>query len=39
MRRIKALLKSLAAGLFIGFLIGSINVLFEKVFAQLLIKK
>lgn len=33
MRRIKAFLKSLAAGVFIGFVIGSVSVLFEKIFA------
>jgi hypothetical protein len=33
MRRIKAFLKSLLAGAFIGLVLGSVNVLFEKIFA------
>lgn len=36
--RIKAILKSFAAAIFIGIVIGSVNVLFEKVMAKLTIK-
>ncbi len=39
MSRIKALVKSFAAAVFIGGLIGLINVLFEKIFPQLFIKR